>query len=95
LLTAHADFLRERAAQVQYSAQILFQELRRLRGYRGSYETVKRFLASLRELQMAAEATQTRFETPPGQQSQVDWGQTQVSFRSGRRAVRIPDEFDR
>src|SRR6476646_9921229 len=29
LLTAHADFLCERAAQVQYSAQILYQELRR------------------------------------------------------------------
>lgn len=87
LLTAHADFLRERASQVQYSAQILFQELRRLRGYRGSYETVKRFVAPLRELQLAAEATQTRFETPPGQQSQIDWGQTQVPFRSGRRTV--------
>lgn len=60
LLTAHADFLRERAAQAQYSAQILFQELRRLRGYRGSYETVKRFVAPPRELQMAAEATPPR-----------------------------------
>src|SRR5437763_1448653 len=87
LLSAHADFLRERAAQVQYSAQILFQELRRQRGYTGSYETVKRFVAPLRELQLAAEATQLRFETPPGQQSQIDWGQAQVPFRSGRRAV--------
>lgn len=87
LLSAHADFLRERASQVQYSAQILFQELRRQRGYTGSYETVKRFVAPLRELQLAAEATQTRFETPPGQQSQIDWGQTQVPFRSGKRTV--------
>jgi transposase len=87
LLTAHADFLRERAAQVRYSAQILFQELRRQRGYTGSYETVKRFVAPLRELQLTAEATQMRFETPPGQQSQIDWGQTQVPFRSGRRTV--------
>lgn len=87
LLSAHADFLRERAAQVRYSAQILYQELRRSRGYTGSYETVKRFVAPLRELQLAAEATQTRFETPPGQQSQIDWGQAQVPFRSGRRSV--------
>jgi transposase len=85
LLSVHEDFLRERAAQVQFSAQILFQELRRQRGYSGSYETVKRFVAPLRELQLAAEATQTRFETPPGQQSQIDWGQTQVTFRSGGR----------
>src|SRR5687767_4673841 len=45
LLSAHIAFLRERAAQVQYSAQILYQELRRHRGYTGSYETVKRFIA--------------------------------------------------
>lgn len=85
LLSGHADFLRERAAQVQFSAQILFQELRRQRGYTGSYETVKRFVAPLRELQLAAEACETRFETPPGQQSQIDWEQTQVAFRSGGR----------
>ena len=33
LLASHADYLRERAPQVHYSAQILFQELRQ-RGYR-------------------------------------------------------------
>jgi transposase len=87
LLTEHMDFLRERAAQVQYSAQILYQELRRHRGYRGSYETVKRFVAPLRELQLAAELTQMRFETPPGQQSQIDWGEASVSFHSGRRKI--------
>lgn len=38
------------------------------------YETVKRYVTPLRELQSAAEATQTRSETPPGQQSQIDWG---------------------
>jgi transposase len=37
LLTPHVDWLRERALQVQYSARILFQELRLHRGYRGSY----------------------------------------------------------
>jgi transposase len=87
LLTEHMDFLRERAAQVQYSAQILYQELRRHRGYLGSYETVKRFVAPLRELQLAAEATQMRFETAPGQQSQIDWGQATVPFHSGRRTI--------
>lgn len=87
LLTAHTDFLRERASAVQYSARILFQELRHHRGYHGSYETVKRFVAPLRELQAQAELTQTRFETPPGQQSQIDWGESQVPFRHGRRKV--------
>jgi transposase len=63
---------------VNYSARILFQELRASRGYGGSYETVKRFVAPLRELQIAAECTQRRFETPPGQQSQIDWGSVKV-----------------
>ena len=29
-------------------------------------------------MQAQAEGTLTRFETPPGQQSQVDWGQSRV-----------------
>ena len=47
LLSAHGEFLRERAPQVAYSARILFQELKGSRGYTGSYETVKRFVAPL------------------------------------------------
>ena len=34
--------------------------------YRGSYETVKRFVRPLREKQLQAAVTRTRFETPPG-----------------------------
>ena len=43
LLATHAAYLRRRAADVGYSAQVLFQE-RRGRQYAGSYETVKRFV---------------------------------------------------
>ena len=77
LLTAHAEYLRRRAAEVGYSAQVLFQELRG-REYDGSYETVKRFVRPLREAQLHAAVTRTRFETPPGLQSQIDWGQARV-----------------
>jgi transposase len=87
LLSAHQDFLLERAPRVQYSARILFQELCRDRGYRGSYETVKRFVVPLRELAGQDGLTQMRFETGPGQQSQIDWGEAKVTFRSGRRTV--------
>src|SRR5881628_1176391 len=82
LLAEHASFLRTRAPEVQYSARILFQELRRARGYRGSYETVKRFVRPLRAAEQAAERATVRFETPPGQQSQIDWGQARIHFRS-------------
>jgi transposase len=73
LLSEHAQFLRQRAAQVNYSARILYQELRAGRGYTGSYETVKRFVVPLRESR-AGELWQIRFETAPGVQSQIDWG---------------------
>ena len=82
-LAEHARYLYARAPAVNYSARVLFQELRAERGYTGSYETVKRFVRPLRRLQTQAEGTLTRFETPPGQQSQVDWGQSRVRFRDG------------
>ena len=86
LLTTHAEYLRRRAADVGYSAQVLFQELRG-RQYEGSYETVKRFVRPLRERQLPAAVTRTRFETPPGLQSQIDWGQARV-WLGAQREVR-------
>ena len=82
LLTEHLTYLQGRAPQVQYSARILFQELRQSRSYRGSYETVKRFVRPLRDVDQAAERATVRFETPPGQQSQIDWGQARIHYRS-------------
>src|SRR5262245_12039118 len=89
LLAAHAVYLRGRAPAVQYSARILFQELRRERQYRGSYETVKRFVRPLRAVEQAAERASARFETPPGQQSQIDWGQARVYFRTRPVALHV------
>lgn len=89
LLERSAEFLRRRAPQVRYSARILYQELKRQGGYTGSYDTVKRFVAPLRALEARGEVTQRRFETPPGQQSQIDWGQALVTFRVGRCPVHI------
>jgi transposase len=80
-LAAHADFLRRRAPEVGYSARILFQELQQQHGYRGSYDTVKLFVRPLRAVQAQAERALVRFETPPGHQSQIDWGVARVYFR--------------
>ena len=51
LLAPHAPYVRQRSAEVGYSARVLFQELRRRR-YEGSCETVKRFVRPLRETQL-------------------------------------------
>lgn len=87
LLTPHRAFLETRAPAVDYSAQILYQELTQQHGYTGSYDTVKRFMRPRREGQSLTERAALRFETPPGLQSQIDWGQALIPFRSGR-AVR-------
>ena len=87
LLTPYADWLRVRAPEVGYSARVLYQELKRERDFGGSYETVKRFVLPLRELASAEDGTLWRFETPAGQQSQIDWGQASVRFESGPRVV--------
>jgi transposase len=84
LLTAHRAFLEARAPAVDYSAQVLFQELTAQHGYTGSYDTVKRFVRPLRDVQDLAARATVRFETPPGLQSQIDWGQATVTFRTGR-----------
>lgn len=88
LLAPHADYLQERAPRVGYSAQILFQELRQ-RGYPGSYDTVKLFVQPLRAAGLRAERTLVRFETPPGQQSQIDWGTATVPFRAQPRVLHV------
>ena len=77
------------APRVRYSARILYQELAQGRGFTGSYDVMKRFVAPLRALEAAAQAMQRRFETPPGQQSQIDWGQARVQFRCGTPTMHI------
>ncbi len=84
LLSAHHAFLEQRAPVVGYSAQLLYQELTQRYGYTGSYETVKRFVRPLRDTQELAARATVRFETPPGLQSQVDWGQALIPIRAGR-----------
>jgi transposase len=88
LLTPHAEYLQARAPKVRYSAQVLFQELRQ-QGYRGGYDTVRRFVRPLRTARQLAEGTVTRFETPPGVQSQIDWGTATVPFRQQPRVRHV------
>lgn len=87
LLTAHAAWLTRRAPEVEYSARILWQELRSQHAYTGSYETVARWVRPVRVATQQASLTWTRFETAPGEQSQIDWGQALVRFTAGK-AVR-------
>jgi transposase len=89
LLTAHRAWLVARAPQVRYSARILFQELRAVRGNTGGYDTVKQAVQPLRAEAAVASLSQCRFETGLGEQAQVDWGQVLVRFARGPAEVRV------
>ena len=78
MMSPHMGWLRERAPLVNYSATILYRELRDERGFKGCYELVKVALRPLRAAAAAARLTQCRFETAPAEQAQVDWGQWSV-----------------
>jgi len=56
-------------------------------GYAGGYATVRRFVRPLRE-EATREAT-VRFETEPGRQGQVDWGQCWTTIASRSVPVRL------
>lgn len=77
-----------RMPQVLYNAKILLQELREL-GYKGCYETVKRFVRPHRAERDRLEEATMRFETAPGKQAQVDWGTAVVSLGGVPRRVQF------
>jgi transposase len=77
LLEPHAEWLRARAPEVEFNTAVLYRELVTHRGYSGSAQQVLRFVRPLRVAARQREAT-VRYETAPGQQAQVDFGQRRV-----------------
>jgi transposase len=65
-------YIRQRYEQYGLSAVRLLEEVR-VQGYGGSIYTLRRFLHSLKAGDRALERATVRFETPPGEQAQVDW----------------------
>lgn len=64
-------YLEQRLQAGVWNAQVLLRELRE-RGYAGGSTVLYDYLQPKR--QAAREVAVRRFETPPGQQAQVDWG---------------------
>jgi len=77
MLDPHAAWLAARAPEVDFNSAVLYRELVTHFGYTGSVQQVLRFV---RPLRVAARQTRAmaRFETEPGQQAQVDFGQCRV-----------------
>jgi transposase len=85
-LAPYLDFIRGRLEAVGYCARSIFEELQG-RGYEGSYDAVKRIVSPLRK-EAFPEAT-VRFETPPGRQAQVDWGQAWTTLEEKSAKVHL------
>lgn len=78
-------YIHERLAAGVWNAVVLLAELKE-RGYGGGYTTVKDYLRPLRR--QARAVAVRRFETPPGHQAQVDWGDIgHLETATGRRSV--------
>lgn len=80
VLSGHAAWLRERFLQHRGNCDVVRQILETELGIGTSLRTVERACRSYRqELEAAARAT-VRFETPPGEQMQIDFGQMRVAI---------------
>jgi transposase len=87
-LAPYIAYLRERvAAFPELTATRLTRELREL-GYSGAYTAVKRFVAAIRPSD-GPKPFEVRFETPSGQQAQVDFARFVTRFEDEPGVTRI------
>ena len=70
-LDPYRDYLKKRVRKCNLSGVRLLQEIRRM-GYHGASTILYDYLATIRPRR--AGPLTVRFETPPGEQSQCDWG---------------------
>ncbi len=80
-LEPYHSLIRDWLSQEDYQATRIY-ELVLLQGFRGSYETVKRYARQIKEKR--DRIAYVRFETVPGLQAQVDFGDFKVVSASGQ-----------
>jgi transposase len=89
VLAGHGAWLAERFRRHRGNADVVRQELAAELGITVSLRTVERAVAHLRR-ELAAEALATvRFETPPGSQMQIDFGECGVTLGGERVRVHL------
>jgi transposase len=78
------SYIRQRMEEGCLNAVVLFDELK-AKGYTGQLTLLRNFMRPLRPV-VVAKATE-RFETPPGKQAQVDWGQFTVDWNGKKKRL--------
>jgi transposase len=81
-----AEFIERRAPEVGWNGVVLHRELTAL-GFTGTYQQVQRYLKPQRARRKWSELATVRFETGPGEQAQIDYGQLQVWIGPQRETV--------
>lgn len=71
------EFVERRGVEVDWNAVVLHRELKTL-GFDGTYQQVQRFVQPYRLRRDWARLATVRFETAPGEQAQVDFGQSKL-----------------
>jgi len=75
LLEPYAQIIKDYLEQDDYQATWICDRIKRM-GYSGGYDTVKIYVRAIKE--QKTRLAYARFETEPGLQAQVDWGDFQV-----------------
>ena len=81
ILDPYKQIINDYLDQDDYQGTWIFDRLKQS-GYPGSYDTVKHYVADIKE--QKTRLAYIRFETEPGLQAQVDWGDFQVQEPNGR-----------
>lgn len=83
------EWLAERLRQHRGNADVVRQQLEREHGLAVSLRTVERAVAPYRRQVLAEQLATVRFETPPGQQLQIDFGEATVVISGERMKVHL------
>lgn len=80
ILDPYRSIITDYLDEDSYQATWIFERLQRM-GYKGGYTTVRDFVLSVKE--QKARIAYVRFETEPGLQAQVDWGDFLITEPDG------------
>jgi transposase len=88
-LAGFEDWLADRFRQHRGNCEVVRQDLERERGIKVSLRTIERAVVPLRQALRAEARATVRFETPPGRQLQIDFGETAVPIGGERVRVHL------
>lgn len=83
-LDGHEDWLRERFIRHRGNADVVRQDLAVEKGLAVGLRTLQRAVAPYRQALRAEALATTRFETPPGRQLQIDFGERLVEIAGAK-----------